>query len=367
MNVEPVTTAPLSEHLTTAKALASHQDTQRCRVRRAARIFHLCLTYAIFSTLIWLFLLLTGYDGGLFFGNYRVTKAQVSQLALAFAAFWVGWSFAWYRLKYGLLRRAGLSAAELRLAFSSRQDGFHLESLLSRYSARTLRIIDMVSRRGQNIGFIVTGFILVFLSTHNNPAPESLAFGLGSNLFEATVLSWWGILSYHSNGLLGHLVYGARARVLDGIQGRANVLCINTLWHAFKFVMIPLGFRLAEVYPPPTYIALFAFIWLSYAVADFASDICGSTWGRHRIRVWGLGDLNRKSWAGVVGAFVCTLALNLGIVWAYQLSPAWIVLGVLLAILNPLVELYSPRGTDDFTMATTNALVCLGYGWLVFR
>jgi len=58
--------------------------------------------------------------------------------------------------------------------------------------------------------------------------------------------------------------------------------------------------------------------------------------------------------------------LILSVVWANELSPAWLALGMLLAIVNPVIELYSPRGTDDFTMATTNALICLGYGWLVF-
>jgi hypothetical protein len=86
--------------------------------------------------------------------------------------------------------------------------------------------------------------------------------------------------------------------------------------------------------------------------------------GRHGIRVWGIGDMNKKSWAGVVSGFVLTLAMNLCIVWSMQLSLAWCVLGLLLAVLNPLVELFSPRGTDDFTMATINALVCLGYGYL---
>jgi hypothetical protein len=27
-----------------------------------------------------------------------------------------------------------------------------------------------------------------------------------------------------------------------------------------------------------------------------------------------------------------------------------------------LLELFSPRGTDDFTMATVNALICWGFG-----
>ena len=39
-------------------------------------------------------------------------------------------------------------------------------------------------------------------------------------------------------------------------------------------------------------------------------------------------------------------------------------LALVLAVVNPIVELISPRGTDDFTMATVNALVCLTFGWL---
>jgi hypothetical protein len=243
---------------------------------------------------------------------------------------------------------------------------FDLEAFLRRHSERTVRIIDMIGRRGRTSVFVLLGFGFVYLKVRRDPTPEDLAFGLQSSLFDAMVMSWWTILTYHHNGVLGHMAYGAHARVLDGVQGRANVLCIGTLWNLFKFVMIPLGLLLAKVYPPRTYAVLYAFIWLSYAAADFASEIFGSLFGRHSLRVWGLGDMNTKSWAGVVAAFLAALALNLGLVWAHHLPWTWAVLGILLAFLNPLVELYSPRGTDDFTMATANALVCLGYGWLVF-
>jgi CDP-diglyceride synthetase len=109
---------------------------------------------------------------------------------------------------------------------------------------------------------------------------------------------------------------------------------------------------------------LYAFIWLSYAVADIASEVFGSIFGRHGIRVWGLGDINRKSWEGVIAAFVCTLAVNLAIVTSNGLPTSWWALAVVIAVMNPLVELASPRGTDDFTMATSNALVCLAFGRL---
>jgi hypothetical protein len=46
----------------------------------------------------------------------------------------------------------------------------------------------------------------------------------------------------------------------------------------------------------------------------------------------------------------------------------WIGLAFVIALSNCLVELYSPRGTDDFTMDTTNALLCLAFGaWVVER
>jgi dolichol kinase len=154
--------------------------------------------------------------------------------------------------------------------------------------------------------------------------------------------------------------------VLDGIQGRANVLCITTMWNAFKFVMIPIGLALVGVFPPETFGVLYAFIWLSYAVADIASEVFGSLLGRHGIRVWGLGDINRKSWEGVAAAFVCTLAVNLVIVATNGLSPAWWALALVISVMNPIVELASPRGTDDFTMATANALICWAFGvWVL--
>jgi hypothetical protein len=35
---------------------------------------------------------------------------------------------------------------------------------------------------------------------------------------------------------------------------------------------------------------------------------------------------------------------------------------VAIAVSNTVFELFSPRGTDDFTMATANALLCLAFG-----
>jgi hypothetical protein len=51
---------------------------------------------------------------------------------------------------------------------------------------------------------------------------------------------------------------------------------------------------------------------------------------------------------------------------AGHLPLAWVGLAVVVSISNTVLELFSPRGTDDFTMATTNALLCWAFGTLVY-
>ena len=59
------------------------------------------------------------------------------------------------------------------------------------------------------------------------------------------------------------------------------------------------------------------------------------------------------------------MILCVWIVTAHGLGTPWLALSLVLAISNTVFELYSPRGTDDFTMATANALICWAFGaWL---
>jgi dolichol kinase len=152
---------------------------------------------------------------------------------------------------------------------------------------------------------------------------------------------------------------------MDGVLARANNLLITTLWCGFNFVMVPLGLKLTKVFPPSELAAVFAMIWGSYIACDSFAEIIGSYMGNQKIRVWGVGDVNRKSIAGTVAGFLAALALCLWVVSLQNLGTPWIGLAVLIALSNTVFELYSPRGTDDFTMATANALICLAFGlWL---
>ena len=79
----------------------------------------------------------------------------------------------------------------------------------------------------------------------------------------------------------------------------------------------------------------------------------------------GLGVLGDD--VGGLGQLVGGLAFCVWVVIAQGLSPAaWIPLAVIIAVSNTALELFSPRGTDDFFMATANALICWGYGAVFF-
>jgi len=101
-----------------------------------------------------------------------------------------------------------------------------------------------------------------------------------------------------------------------------------------------------------------------YLVTDAMSEIGGALFGKQKLRVRGIGDVNRKSIGGTVAGFAGALVFCIWVVLSQGMPPAWIGLGVTIAIASTLLELFSPRGTDDFFMATGNALICLAFGML---
>ena len=211
----------------------------------------------------------------------------------------------------------------------------------------------------------MAGFFYLFTRVSTEHTAAFATLFLQDNLFDAVVTSWVFLAFYYSDNFLAAAFYGPQSRVMDGVLARANCLLITTLWTAFKFVMVPLGTRLAAMFPPSEFAVVFALIWGSYIACDALSEIGGALYGKQKIRVRGLGDVNRKSIGGTVAGFTGALALCLWVVLSHDLSPPSIVLAVIISISNTLLELFSPRGTDDLVMATANAVICLAFGALM--
>lgn len=335
--------------------------------RQADRYFRGALGLTAAITAVWLFFVVTGRDGGPAFKGYQLSLEAVARVAVGLSIMTVVWGWLWYGVKLLLLRKlAGLSKEETRAVFRSRMaEPFDLGALLQRHSERRVRIADMIGRRGRFFIIGMTGFGYVYSRVALAPTADFLFMGLQESLFDAIAYNWLMLGFYYSDGFLGRVAYGAQARVMDGTLGRANCLVITMLWSVFKFLMVPLGFQLASVFPPTTYATLFAFVWLSYLGGDGLSEIVGQTLGKQKLRVWGVGEVNRKSVAGTWACFLGSLAICLWLVSANGLGIAWAGLAVAVSLSNTAFELFSPRGTDDFTMATANALVCWAFGSLV--
>ena len=335
--------------------------------RDAQRYFRWSVGLTAVITAIWLYFVVTGRDGGVLFKGYQLDLEAVKRVAGMFLFMSVLWGWLWYGVKVLLLRKlAGFSKDEVKAVFRSRmKEPFDLQGLLERHKERRIRIADMVGRRGRFLTLGLAGFSFIYGAVALDPKPDFLV-GIQQSLFDALAYSWWMIALYYSNGFLGRVAYGAQTRIMDGALGRANCLVITMLWSVFKFLMVPIGFQLAGLFPPATYAVLFALVWLSYIASDGAAEIVGSLFGKQKLRVWGIGEVNRKSIAGTWACFVASLAICSGLVVANGLPPVWFALVLAISISNTVFELFSPRGTDDFTMATANALVCWAFGAIVY-
>jgi dolichol kinase len=241
---------------------------------------------------------------------------------------------------------------------------YDVAAFVERHSERRIRIIDMIGRRGRFITLGAAGFFYLYSRQTADPSP---AFALGflqENLFDAVISGWVFLAFYYFNGFIAAAMYGPQSRVMDGVLARANCLLITTLWAAFKFIFVPIGSQLAGLFQPNEFAAVFAMIWGSYMACDAFAEIGGSIFGRQSIRVRGIGDVNRKSVAGTVSGFLASLSLCLVVVATHSLPSSWVILAIVISASNTVLELWSPRGTDDFTMATSNALICWVFGAL---
>jgi hypothetical protein len=341
-------------------------DRERYR-REARRYFRASLAFTAVLTAVWLFFVLTGRDGGPAFRGYQLNLEAVSRVAVGLSIMIVLWGWLWYGVKRLLLvKLASFSRDDLRKVFRSRMaEPFDLPELLQRRSERRVRIADMIGRRGRFMLIGLLGYSYVYTRVRVQPTPEFLFVGLQESLFDAIVYNWLMLAFYYSDGFLGRVAYGAQARIMDGALGRANCLVITLLWSVFKFIMVPLGFQLAGVFPPSTYGAVYALVWLSYLGSDGLSEIVGQLLGKQKLRVWGIGEVNRKSVAGTWACFLGSLVIGLSLVYANGLGLAWVGLVIVISLSNTFFELLSPRGTDDFTMASANAVLCWGFGRFV--
>jgi hypothetical protein len=341
------------------------QDTHRLITAR--RIFQVAVGVNAALTVFVIVAAMRGITNSIV-GSIALDAEMVKRVAFGVILFTVVWGCVWFGIKNLLLAKfAGFDRSERHAAFRSRMSQpFSVAELVARHSERKIRISDMIGRRGRFMTIGFAGFFYLYAQVAKDHQDTFATAFVSQSLLDAVVSNWLFIAFFYVDHWSAALLYGAQTRVMDGVLARANCLLIVMLWSLFKFILVPIGSQLAHIYSPAQFATVFALIWGSYMVTDTFSEVGGSLYGRQSIRVWGIGDVNRKSVGGTLTGFVCGLAFGLILVFTNHLSAAWVVLAIVIAVSNTLFELFSPRGTDDFTMATANALICWAFGaWWV--
>ncbi|MDJ0674894.1 MAG: hypothetical protein QNJ36_05875 [Calothrix sp. MO_167.B42] len=245
--------------------------------------------------------------------------------------------------------------AERRLIFSNRKKHFDLKYFVDRYSDRNLRIVDGLSRKLLHIS---TGcWRLLIFNLLIQDTQVSLKVTL---LFQVIAVSLF-IISYPSNKIFGlaGILYGATSRIRDGIYGRKNIFMAQLSFLSL-FPLSLLESAAINNLADSSYLLLFpSLIFFPITIGDALGEIIGTIWGKQKLRVWGVGEINRKSLLGTFSVFMGSLLPLLLIVFFNGLPWEWWLMCLSIALTTTIVELIAPRGTDNFCIPLGNALVCL--------
>lgn len=259
--------------------------------------------------------------------------------------------------KWTLMSYIGMPKGDRTLVFSNRTRYFDLDYFVERYGDQKLRVVDGLSRK---LLHIVAGFWqLAILHLIVKDTEAALVATLTYQIFVLVLSS----ISYRSNKILGlaGVMYGASSRIRDGVYGRKNLFAARCAF--LNLIPLALIDHIARdsVADPSTLVMFSFFVFLPLTIGDAMGEVIGSTWGKQKLRVWGIGEINRKSVLGTAAVFLGSLVPLLLVDAFNQLAWPWWLLALSVSALTTLIELFAPRGTDNFFIPVGNATVCLTF------
>lgn len=265
--------------------------------------------------------------------------------------------------KWHLLSHLGVNIKDKEVIFSNRKNNFDLAYFVSKYGDRNLRIADGLSRKF--LHFFSGIWHLAFLNLVIKDTRIAWQAAFVKSLLIIALCS----LSYYSNRLfsLAGIMYGATSRIRDGIDGRKNFF-IAQLAFLNLYVLVFVEYVARNNINNKDNLIFFSyFIFLPLIIGDALGEIIGTIWGRQRIKVWGIGQINRKSVLGTASVFLGSLIPLLLIVYFNNLSWQWWWLCLSVAVTTSTIELIAPRSTDNFFIPVGNAIVCLTFAIYIIR
>jgi dolichol kinase len=254
--------------------------------------------------------------------------------------------------KIRILRGAGIEGGTLDLVLSARRESLDVVTLIQSVPERTIRIADAVGRKGMHVLFFLTSMMIVQIMAidYNAAVFSGIAVGL------VTMLAM--MVLYRSDTWIGRVLYTPYARVMDGKRARLNMISAQTTGTVQAVLLASLGYLGLFALADERYAyALMYTIYLPVALGDTMGEVVGAFWGKHKLRVLGIGDVNRKSVAGTVAVFLGTLGSLLVVAVFLETPDTYVGLVFVVAVITTITELIAPRSTDSFFIPVVNVAV----------
>lgn len=360
----PTDSPPKNKKYLTGQALMDYKRRMKLFMRLNMGVFiGICVGYVIYMAV----------DGTL-----KRTIGEIAFSAIISVAILINIRAFFSCAKWFWLHAYGFTTPTLDLMFSNREDEskWSLETLKSMKikpqtglfsfllpgthmtTEKKIRTVDAWTKK---ISHTYDGLLVFIISSEsfaegeNTSETYSLAYGI------SLIYMILYVLSYGDNGSLAWIIYGAKARIMDGFLGRENEIFGYMFDKYMLPASVPLLLWLQDAAGDTRVVYLSWYIFMPIIIGDSFAEIIGSTWGKQKIKVWGMGEVNTKSWEGTLAMFFSSLVILL-VVNAYVGLPwPWYIFAIINCAVATAVELYAYRSTDNVCMMVFSSLLAIAF------
>eukprot|EP00762_Andalucia_godoyi_P002461 ANDGO_02762.mRNA.1 hypothetical protein EMIHUDRAFT_445288 len=269
----------------------------------------------------------------------------------------------WYltsKFRIWLLRRNNFTEEEIRSIVQHRNKEFPLAEMRSRHTSHCLRVCDGIPRKLNHV--FTTFFNLFFVSfaiTDNSVRIQTAIVGQVLNIIVSALV-------YRSDGWIASSpFFGSSSRIRDGRWGRLNLMIVRVVGLTALLMVTSIFSFLQDDVDKTRQSLVIVYAYIPTACGDAAGEVIGSLFGKIEFKVWGIGEVNRKTVEGTTAVFLFSIVPMLIVSCIYEVDDFtiyrfWLIL--IMSVVSTVLEVISPRGTDNWTLPTANAAIA--YLWV---
>lgn len=259
------------------------------------------------------------------------------------------------RFRRWLLVYKGFDQSEIDWVFHHRNKDFPLDEMRAHHASPILRFCDGIPRKSNHI--LTTLFNLLYVSfilTDDTLRMQTAIIGQILNIIVS-------FLVFRSDGGLAIPFYGSSSRIRDGLWGRLNLIVVRVVG-LITLVLVAslLSFMRASLdLSEKEEALLLVYIYIPTALGDAAGEVIGSLYGKLEFKVWGIGEVNKKTVEGTSSVFAFSFVPMLVLAAMYDAAGfSWlrVLLALIVSVQSTFFEVMSPRGTDNWTLPVMNTL-----------